>query len=407
MKRNLTPSIAWRYLLSEKSHVAVGAISAVAIIGIAIATAAIICVLSVFNGFQASIAERLDAVSPDIIVTPKKGKTIPDGEKTAQLIASTKGVAYASPTITDNALAIAGTSEMPVTLKGVNLKEYKRIVNLDSLVMPELEYDSIDVCSFISIGAASGLHAYPSDNILIFAPKRHGRVNLSNPASSFITDSIRADRIFRTNQKRFDENLIITDFKTAQRLFECNTEASAIEIKIKPDADPSKTAAAISAAIGDFYSVKDRLQQQEMDFRMIKIEKWITFLLLFLILVIASFNLISSLSMLVIEKEGSLQTLRAIGMSRKKIGSIFFWESIFVTVIGGATGIVLGVTLSLLQQHFGLIKIGGDPEAVIMDTYPVVVDPTDIFFTMIPIALIGFATAAITSSYARSKARKF
>lgn len=410
MKRTPAAGIAWRYLVSKKSHSAVGAISVVSICGMAVATAAIICVLSVFNGFKGIIANRLDTLSPDVIVEPLKGKVFPDADSIAKRIENIKEVEIASPTLTDNALALCGSREMPVTLKGVRLNEFHKITSLDSLIIDRAPLrnatsDSEFYEAIFSIGAAAGISATPEDEVLLFTPIREGRVNLSNPASSFLTDSVRVTEVFRSDQSQFDENLVIVDIELARDLLQYDTEASAIEILTAPGTDVDRLTSEISKAIGPEFTVKDRLRQQEMNFRMISIEKWVTFLLLFFILVIASFNIISSLSMLVIEKEKSISTLRAMGFSRRGIGSMFFWESIFVTVIGGISGIVIGIILTLMQEHWGLIKLQGDPGTLTVASYPVHLDPTDILVTLLPIVIIGFATAFITAAYARSRSR--
>lgn len=410
MKRTPAAGIAWRYLVSKKSHSAVGAISVVSICGMAVATAAIICVLSVFNGFKGIIADRLDTLSPDVIVEPLKGKVFPDADSIAKRIQNIKEVEIASPTLTDNALALCGSREMPVTLKGVRFNEFHKITSLDSLIIDRAPLrnailDSEFSEAIFSIGAAAGISATPEDEVLLFAPIREGRVNLSNPASSFLTDSVRVTKVFRSDQSQFDENLVIVDIELARDLLQYDAEASAIEILTAPGTDVDKLTSEISKAIGPEFTVKDRLRQQEMNFRMISIEKWVTFLLLFFILVIASFNIISSLSMLVIEKEKSISTLRAMGFSRRGIGSIFFWESIFVTVIGGISGIVIGIILTLMQEHWGLIKLQGDPGTLTVASYPVHLDPADILVTLLPIVIIGFATAFITAAYARSRSR--
>ena len=406
MNRLLTPKLAWRYLIAKKSHSAVGAISAVAIIGMMVATAAIICVLSVFNGFQNAIGTRLDNLSPDILVQPAKGKVFDNAEDICRKIASLQCVELATPTLTDNALAIYGSSEMPITLKGVDMADYRKIVKIDSLLITPLTTDPSSgetSKALLSIGAASGLHTYPEENVLIFAPRRFGRVNLANPSSSFITDSIYVSAVFRSDQKEYDENYILADRKVVSDLLQYDTEASAIEVKLKTGISPEEAIHSISSAIGKDFLAKDRLRQQEMNFRMIKIEKWITFLLLFLILVIASFNIISSLSMLVLEKQSSLSTLRALGLSRNGIASIFFWESIFVTAIGGGIGILIGLGLSFAQQHFGFIKINGDPNMIIMEAYPIMVKLSDVLLTLIPLTTIGLITAWITSSFAKRR----
>lgn len=402
----LTPHLAWRYLISKKSHNAVGAISVVAIVGMAVATAAMICVLSVFNGFQNSIGERVDRMSPDILVLPAKGKVFENADEITQKIKTLKFVDVAAPTITDNALALVGSREMPITLKGVDINDYRKVVELDSILLETADsFTDPSPSTYSSVGAASALSIYPGDDIIIFAPKRYGRVNLANPAASFLTDSITVDRVFQSNQKIFDEDLIITDRNTVAELLQYDTEASAVEISLKPGTKPERAMKEISNLIGKNFIVKDRMRQQEMDFRMIKIEKWITFLLLFFILAIASFNIISSLSMLVLEKRNSLSTLRALGMNKLQIGSIFFWESLYVAAIGGVSGIVTGIILCMVQQEFGFIKIAGDPNSLIIKAYPVAIEFSDIIVTLIPIIVIGLITAWITSAYAKSQCK--
>lgn len=404
-KAGLSAAIAWRYLISKKSHSAVGAISVVSICGMAVATAAIICVLSVFNGFKGVIGDRVDSLAPDVLVTPAKGKVFSNTDSILSLLSSVSGIRKAIPSLTDNALALHDSREMPVTLKGIDIEAYRSITSLDSLMIDRLPDPSSDNPSILSIGAASRLSALPGDRILIFTPRRIGRVNLANPASSFLSDSVENIAVFRSDRKEIDENMVIVDIELARELLQYDSEASAIEIQAKQGSDTHALAAEIQSTLGNSFVVKDRMRQQEMNFRMVNIEKWVTFLLLFFILVIASFNIISSLSMLVLEKEKSLSTLAAIGFSGKGIGRIFFWESIYVAGIGGSAGIVLGLILSLFQQHFGFIKIQGDPDSLSVVSYPVTVDPKDIIITIIPIVLIALVTAFITASFARTRAK--
>lgn len=415
MKSNLTAAIAWRYLLSKKSHGAVATISTVSVCAMAVATAAIICVLSVFNGFKREIGSRLDSLLPDIEVTPAKGKTFADAEKTASRITSVKGVEVATPILSDNALVIYGGQEMPVKVKGVYPEDYSRVTAVKTLIPADFgHYISRDniaedmdakkpVESVIAIGVASRLMAYPESTMLIFAPKREGRVNLANPLASFITDSLYVNGIYRSEQSQFDDDGIIMPIEAVRNLLQYDDEASAIEVKTRPGVDPASVTKDIISALGSGYIVKDRLHQQEMNFRMINIEKWVSFLLLGFILLIASFNLISSLSMLVIEKEDALSSFAAMGLSRRRIGGIFAWESLYVSLSGGIAGISIGLILCLLQQHFGLIKIGGDPNATVLHSYPVEVMASDILITLIPVVVIGLVTAAITAAFARSR----
>lgn len=427
MKSNLAAGVALRYLFSKKSHGAVTTISTVSMCAMAVATAAIICVLSVFNGFKREISSRLDSLLPDITVSARMGKTFAEADSLAEALMKTKGVEQATPVLSDNALIIFNGQEMPVTVMGVKPEEYAKVTSIRKLIRQdygryfepgeyatepteEEDYEEEDeygtVPSVIAIGVASRMRLYPESELLIFAPRREGRVNLANPAASFLSDSLRVNGIYVAENSQFDDDGVILPIETVRELLQYDTEASAIEIKVKDGVDVNLIAQDISRRLGDKFVVKDRLQRQEMNFRMINIEKWVSFLLLGFILLIAGFNIISSLTMLVIEKEKALESFRAMGMSRRRIGHIFAWESLFVSLTGGIAGIAIGLILCLLQQHFGLIKIGGDASATILNAYPVEVQPLDILITFIPIIGIGIITAAITASFAKSRMSK-
>lgn len=403
MRTTVTAWIAARYLISKKSHSAVGAISLVSLCGVAVATAAIICVLSVFNGFKSVIADRLDMLAPDIRISPLKGKVFPMADSLATEISRLPAVRQAVPALPDNALAVCDSREMPVTLKGVSLEAFRSSTSLDSLILDKADIPAGSNPAIFSLGAANRLMAPPGKEVLVFAPVREGRVNLANPAASFVTDSLAVASVFRSNQSEYDENVLFADIDLVRNLLQYDSEASSIEIALNPGSDIDKAVSEISGRLGPSFVVRDRQRLQSMSFRMVTIEKWVTFLLLFFILIIASFNVISSLSMLVLDKLKAISTLRAIGFSRSRVGRVFFWESIYVTAAGGLAGIILGVALSLAQQHFGFIKLQGDPEALTLNAYPVVVDPTDILITLLPLAVIGLATALVTAAFARSR----
>lgn len=404
----LPARIAGRYLRSRKSHSAVGAIATVSIIGMAVATAAIICVLSVFNGFREVIGDRLDTLAPDVLVEPAAGKVFANADSLAGEISAIEGVAVATPVLADNALVMGNGREMPVYLVGVDPDRYARATRIRQLIDPEEgRYLTPGMNrgipeTDISIGVSMQMYTFPGDHLLLFTPRRQGKVNMANPAASFITDSLYVSGIFRAMQSDYDENRIIVDLPTARRMFSYNNgEASSIYVAAA-GIDAGELAQTIRQKLGDRFIIKDRLRQQEMNFRMIEIEKWISFLLLGFILIIASFNIISTLSMLVLEKESSLSTLSAMGMSRCRIGAVFAWESFLVTATGGAAGILLGLILCLLQQHFGIIKIG-DGSQTIMSAYPVAVQAGDILLCALPLLLIGAVSAIITSQFAKKR----
>lgn len=402
---NLPAWIAWRYLRAPKSHGAVSAIAIISVVGVAVATAAIVCVLSVFNGFHSILSDKLDILAADVVASPARGKTFNNADSIASVIAGVEGVKMVMPTVTDNALVIVDGREMPVTLRGVDCRKFALITSIDSIMlggtrMADMGDDEVTV----SIGVASQLGIYGNDAaMLLFAPKREGRVNMANPVESFVVDSVQVADVFQAMQSDYDEKTIICDIATARNLFQYTDEATGFEISAKSGADLDKVAAGVTEALGESAVVKDRIQQQQVNFRMVEIEKWVTFLLLIFILVIASFNIISTMCMLIIEKERQLSTLSSLGMSRRRVGHTFLWESLFVSMSGGLSGIVLGVGLSLAQEHFGLIKLGGDPSQLVIQAYPVVVDPMDILISLIPIAVIGVATAWIASAFARSR----
>lgn len=402
---SLPARIAYRYLRAPKAHSAVSAISIISVVGVAVATAAIICVLSVFNGFHSLLSEKLDILAPDILVSPAQGKTFADADSVADLLRDVEGVAIAMPSVTDNALAIVNSREMPITLKGIDPAVYPSITAVDSILLGTTRISTLTPGDAVaSVGVARQLGIYETGQpMFIFAPKREGRVNLANPMASFITDSVAVADVFQALQSDYDEKTVICDISTARELFQYDTEATDIEIKTAPGADIGKTASRIASLLGPSAVVKDRFRQQEINFRMVSIEKWMTFLLLIFILIIASFNIISTLCMLIIEKQGSMSVLSSLGMSRRRIGSVFSWESIFVALIGGVSGIALGIVLCLLQQHFGLIKLGGDPDSLVIQAYPVKVEYTDVLLALLPVLLIAFATAAIASRFAKSR----
>jgi len=401
----LPARIALRYLRAPKSHSAVSAISIISVVGVAVATAAIVCVLSVFNGFRSLLTEKLDILAPDVLVTPAEGKTFADADSIASLIMKADGVEIAMPSVTDNALAIVNTREMPITLRGIDPALYPKITSVDSIMLGGTEVASLTPGkAMASVGVAKQIGIYsPDETMFIFAPRREGRVNLANPMSSFITDSVAVADVFQAMQSEYDEKTVICDISTARELFQYDKEATSVEVKTIPGADPAKVAESIAAVLGPAATVKDRFRQQEINFRMVSIEKWVTFLLLIFILIIASFNIISTLCMLIIEKQQSMSTLSAIGMSRRKIGKAFWWESIFVSMLGGISGLVFGIILCLLQQHLGLIKLGGDPDSLVIPAYPVKVEWTDLIIALSPVVAIGLASAAIAAAFARSR----
>ena len=409
MTKGTLAGIAWRYLRHRLPHSAIKAVAAISIAGVAVATAAILCVLSVFNGFKEVLTERDDLITPDVVITPAKGKTILNGDSLANAIPGMRGVAEATPMVEDQALAIFNMQEMPVMLRGIDFSAFRKITGIDSLIIAgEKIYSdplAIDPPSgLLSPGVASRLGSYSSDDrIFLFAPRREGRINLANPAMSFFTDSITATSVFESRRSEIDINTVYVPLELARGLFQYDTEATSIIAKCAPGIESAHTAEMLRKALGNAYEVKDRVESQEINFRMVNIEKWITALLLFFILIIASFNIISTMTMIVIEKNRSIKVFRALGMTSGKIGRIFAWESLYITLAGALSGLAIGIILCLLQEHFGFIKISGDATRMILQDYPVRLLARDILPVAGAVLLTGFFTSLTAASFARSR----
>ena len=406
MSRSLLAlKIAWRYLVAPKSHGAVSAVSIISVVGVAVATAAIVIVLSIFNGFRYHLNSRLDSLTADVSVSPAYGKTISNGDSLAEILRMVPGVEIAMPEVTDNALVIADSREMPVILKGVVPEEFSKITAIDSILLdgnPIGDFNEGEASASVGVAQRLGMIS-AGESLFIFAPKRKGRVNLANPMTSFLSDSLSVGSIFRSMQIEFDENTVICDISTARTLFQYDDQATSIQIKGTQGQNPGLLAENIREILGPDYVVKDRVEQQEVNFRMVAIEKWITFLLLTFILVIASFNIISTLCMIILDKGASIITLSYLGMTKWRIGTIFRYESFLVTLWGALSGLVLGVVICLLQQHFSLIKLAGDPESLVMQAYPVRVEWLDLCITMVPVMVIGLLAAWISEAFAKSR----
>lgn len=404
----LEAGIAWRYLWKKKSHGAVSAIAVVSVVGVAVATAALVCVLSVFNGFRDVLVDQNDMILPDVEVFAAKGKVVAEADSLALEIGSIKGVEIASPAIAEQALAICRQREMPVMLRGVEPRAFRSYTVIDSLIVSgnTLPWSAIDYdppAGLVSVGVASRLQAYGDDAVFLFAPRREGRINLANPAASFCTDSIQVCGIFESLQSDYDASTVYVPIEVARGLLDYDTQASSVAVKVADGADAAVVAARIADTLGDGYEVKDRMRQQEVSFRMVQIEKWVTGVLLLFILVIASFNIISTMTMFVLEKRRQMLVFRALGMERRSIGMIFGWEGMYITLIGGVSGAALGILLCRLQSEYGLLRLAGDGSSMMLQAYPVSFMWSDLWLVGVPVVLIGAFTSWIASAFARSR----
>lgn len=393
--------IALRYFFSRKTHNAVNVISTISVAGVAVATMAIVCVLSVFNGFDDMVMSHVSLVTPTLTVEPVEGKVMADGDSVAEAVKGIEGVASAAPVIDEAALAVYRQYHLPVKIHGIP-RDYESVVDYRSIIIDgqvtPADMDD-DGAGLLSVGAANGLMAFPGgyDLVRLYVPRRRGRINPAMPATAFRTDSVSVAAVYQADDKDADMPCIVMSLDRARGLLDYDTEASRVDVGLSEGANVDEVRENIAAHLGSAYRVSDRYMQQEEAFRLVNVEKWITFLLLAFILIIASFNIISTLSMLVIEKEGSIGILRALGAPRSMISNIFTYEGALISFFGGIAGIVLGVGLSLLQQATGIIKMGGDHTKMIITSYPVRVEWTDVLVVM---ALI-VGVSAVTSLVAR------
>ncbi len=405
---NFTLKVAARYLVSKKTHSAVNIISIISVCGVVVTTAALVCVLSVFNGFAGLISGKLSMLDPQISVTSVQGKVIQNADNVLEAVRAVDGVDVAVPVIEDHCLAMFGDYQMPVRVKGVPA-EYDSVTSVSKTLL-EGEFmldDGMSKYAVLSVGAALQLHARPGfyAQMRLYAPQRQGSVNLANPAGSFRADSLFVSGVYQVEQSDYDRDMIMIPLDMAKYLFDYESEASEIEIRLGDRADEASVMRTLQSALGDGYSVKNRLMQQASAFRMVNIEKWVSFLLLGFIMVIATFNVISTLSLLIIEKDESIRTFRNLGASDKQISRIFVTEGWLISLTGAVLGIALGLALCWLQQTFGLITLSGASDTMIVRTYPVQIVWSDVLVVFALVAAVGLLTSVVTSSIMRRRLR--
>ena len=403
---SLPLKIACRYLVSKKGHQAVNIISIIAVCGVVVSTAALICVLSVFNGFRGLIMGKLAMLDPQVAITATMGKTINDADSVIDVVSNIQGVERAVPVIEDQALAVYAQLQMPVRLKGVP-DDYNTTNGMDSVIV-DGEWKLRDqVSQFAVVGAGPAVRLCVRPEFLgmvhLYAPQRQGRVNIANPMGAFRQDSLFVSGIFQLQQNSYDADLIYVPLDMARDLFDYDTQATQIEVKLAPGASEQQVMRDISSALGDRFQVKNRLMQQSEAYRLVNIEKWMAFLLLAFILVIATFNVISTLSLLIIEKDDSIATLRALGAHDRQISRIFVLQGWLITLVGAVTGVVIGLILCLCQYHFGWLRLSGDPANMIVSAYPVEVQWTDVLVTLALVAIVGLLTSMVTALIMRRR----
>lgn len=402
---NLSLHIAKRYLFSKKSHNAINVISLISVCGIAIATMALVCTLSVFNGFTDVVAKTFNAFDPELQVTPTQGKVFDATDPRIQQVKQLAGIDFTSESLEENALLKYEDRQEPILLKGVS-REFRNLAMIDSLLLDgRFELREGDVNNgVIGAGLATmlGVRAGFLSPLEIYVPKRNEKVNMANPATAFVHSEAYVSGVFALNQAKYDDQMLIISIEQMRELLRYEHEVSSLDIKVKAGESIEAVRRQVRDILGSDYLVKDRFEQQEDLFRMVNVEKWVTFLILAIISIIAIFNVVGSLSMLIIEKMDDVKILQSLGANKKLITRIFLLEGWLITFVGGLVGLIIGIIICLIQQYFGILKLG-DAGTFVIDAYPVSVQVMDVFLIFLTVGVVGFLAVLYPVNVLRKK----
>jgi lipoprotein-releasing system permease protein len=391
---NLPLFIARRYFFSKKSQRAINIVSLISVIGVTVGTGALIVVLSVFNGFEQLVVSLYNSFDPDVKVTPAEGKLFSDSTLDEARLKAIRGVRYVCPVFEENALVRYGEKQYIATVKGV-ADDFLPMTRLDTMIAEGrfvLREGDLDY-AVVGGGIAYTLQLNTGDlarQLDLYVPRRDV-ATLTDPSTAFNRRFLSAAGIFSIQQD-FDSKYILVPMRFARDLFESEHGLTAVEIGLDPGANLEGVAQAVRAVAGPRFTVKDRFEQHAFLYRIMKSEKWAVFLILAFILLIATFNVIGSLSMLIIEKQHDMAVLHSMGAGQPLLRKIFFTEGLIITVIGTATGLLLGTAVCLLQMRYGFISLGSGGSFVI-DAYPVRIQAMDFVYVMLTVFAIGFFAA--------------
>ncbi|MEJ8739099.1 FtsX-like permease family protein [Phocaeicola sp. HCN-6420] len=386
--------IARRYLFSKKSHNAINVISTISVCGVALATLALVCTLSVFNGFQDLVETFFTAFDPQLKITTTHGKVFDGQDSRVLQLKKLPEVEVYSESLEDNVMVQYQGRQAMAVIKGVE-DNFDQLTPIDSILFGRgdlLLHDEVVDYAIPGIQLLSTLGSGIRflDPLEIYAPRRGAKVNMANPSTGFVTGNLfSSGLVFAVNQEKYDASYILTSMDFARKLFQYTTEVSAVNLKLKDGASTDAVKKRIQSLLGDDFRVQDRYEQQADTFRIMEIEKLISYLFLTFILMIACFNVIGSLSMLIIDKRDDVVTLRNLGASDKQIVHIFLFEGRMISLFGALAGVILGLLLCWLQQEYGLISLG-DSGSFVVDAYPVSVHASDVIIVFVTVLLVGF-----------------
>ena len=388
--------IAWRYLFAKKQFNAIHIITTISSIAVGVVTAAMICVMSVMNGFGTMVEQMFSQFDPDIRITAQNGKSFHLSQETKDQLLALPEVNLLSESIEETALIYFEDKQTPVQLMGVD-SVFDSLTDIDQIITDghfEVYDGGFDRAVLGQLLAWKiGIGARFIHGIQVYAPKRNSKVNMLRPDANFNTETCFIAGIFAVNQQKYDENTMIVDIDFTRRLLEYDsTEMTALMVATHGNIKQAKRA--IAQVMGEGYNIHDRYEQQKDFFRILRVEKLLTSLLLAFILLIATFNSIGALSMLIIDKKNDIRILSHLGAGEQLIRRIFLFEGWLVNAIGAIGGVVVGLTICLLQEHFGVLKLGNGVEYVI-SAYPVAVQGWDILLVIGIVLILSLISVSI------------
>lgn len=386
--------IARRYLFSKKSTNAINVISMISMAGVVVATMALIIVLSVFNGFHDLVATFFTQFDPQLKVVPVEGKDAPSDDPVLTEIRQLPEVDVATESVEEMALAIYEGHQAMVTVKGVD-DNFTELTHINEIVYgdgefqlhaADLEYGTLGIRLAQDLGTGARFGNY----LHVYAPRREGQLDLSNPQDGFVVDSlISPGVVFATRQGKYDKSYILAPIGFARRLFEQQGMLTSLELRLKAGSDLEAVKKRMRSIANGKFKVLDRFEQQADTFKIMQIEKFIAYIFLTFILIVACFNIIGSLSMLIIDKREDVVTLRNLGANDRQISSIFLFEGRLIVAIGAIVGVALGLLLCWLQQRFGLVGMGGSSGMFVVNAYPVSVHYQDVLLVFFTVLVVG------------------
>lgn len=402
---NVSFYIAKRYLFSKKSHQAINIISGVAVAGVTLATIAMVCTLSVFNGFKMLVAEQFTAFDPEIKITAERGKTFDASSESIKKIKKLPEIAVATECVEDKVMIQYNGRQVMATIKGVE-DNFAQLTDIEKVLIGngtfKLHDNTVDYATpGIELTGILNCGLYHTAPLEIFAPKRGKKVSMANPAANFRKGYMYASgKTFILNQPKYDSNYILSSIAFARDIFDRDsTEVNSLELKAVEGTDISRLKNKIKGIVGEGFKIEDRYEQQADVFRIMTIEKFISYLFLSFILLIACFNVIGSLSMLILDKKRDMETLRSLGANDKLISGIFIIEGSMISILGAFTGIVLGVTVCLVQEKYGIITFGDAAGGFVIDSYPVNIIASDVAVVFVTVIAVGLAAMGIPVNY--------